>query len=158
MTYLLGSDIGTSATKGVLIDVNRTVIATASADYALSTPHSLWSEQDPADWWRATRQVLARVRRDSGVQRDAVVGLRLAGQMHGAVFRDAHREAIRPAILWNDGRTTQQCASITERVGAEWLITIAGNPALTGFQAPNIVWLHEKRARTVRSRTERAAT
>ncbi len=141
MPYLLGLDIGTSGAKALLCDERGTVLATAVAEYPLSTPRPLWSEQDPADWWRGAREAIQNVLKTAGVHTAQVSGLGLTGQMHGAVFLDASDAVIRPALLWNDQRTAAECAEITERVGAEQLIAIAGNPALTGFQAPKILWL-----------------
>jgi xylulokinase len=143
MPYLLGLDVGTSGAKAVLIAEDGRVVASATAEYPLSTPRPLWSEQDPADWRRASRQVLRQVVADSGVAQDAIGGLGLTGQMHGAVFLDQDDRVIRPAMLWNDGRTAAQCAEITERVGGERLLALTGNPALTGFQAPKALWLRE---------------
>ena len=142
MSILLGLDIGTGGARAIATDEAGTVIAEASAEYPLLTPRPGWTEQRPEDWWRGARealgQVAARVR-----ERGAIAGLGLTGQMHGAVFLDERDEVIRPALLWNDQRTEVQCRAITERVGAERLIAIAGNPALTGFQAPKIVWLRD---------------
>ncbi len=143
MHHLLGIDVGTSGAKAVLIDTTGTVVASATEEYPLSTPQPLWSEQDPADWWQGTQRALSRVVRESGVDPASIGGLGLTGQMHGAVFLDAEDRIIRPAMLWNDGRTAAQCAEITERVGEERLLRIAGNPALTGFQAPKVLWLRE---------------
>ena len=123
------------------IDEEGRVTATATAAYPLHSPHPSWSEQLPEDWWSASCAVIAKVAEEVG--RD-VQGLGLAGQMHGAVFLASHDEVIRPAILWNDQRTAAQCQAITERVGRERLNQITGNPALTGFQAPKIVWLREE--------------
>jgi xylulokinase len=141
MPYLLGLDIGTSGAKALLCDQRGTVLATATAEYPLHSPRPLWSEQDPADWWRGARAAIVDVLRQAGADGAQVAGLGLTGQMHGAVFLDARDQVIRPALLWNDQRTAAECAEITERVGAARLIEIAGNPALTGFQAPKIVWL-----------------
>ncbi len=141
--HLLGVDVGTSGAKAVLIDTAGTVVASATEEYPLSTPQPLWSEQDPADWWQGTQRALRRIVRESGVDPASIGGLGLTGQMHGAVFLDAEDRVIRPAMLWNDGRTAAQCAEITERVGEERLLRIAGNPALTGFQAPKVLWLRE---------------
>jgi xylulokinase len=89
----------------------------------------------------AAREVLGAV---TAVAGDEIVGLGLAGQMHGSVFLDSAGEVIRPALLWNDQRTESDCAAITERVGAERLLELTGNPALTGFQAPKILWLRRE--------------
>ncbi|HSH79437.1 MAG TPA: xylulokinase, partial [Herpetosiphonaceae bacterium] len=86
---------------------------------------------------------LSRIVRESEVPSESIAGLGLTGQMHGAVFLDSADHVLRPAMLWNDGRTAAQCAEITERVGEERLLQIAGNPALTGFQAPKVLWLRE---------------
>jgi xylulokinase len=141
MPYLLGLDIGTTGAKALVCDQNGRVLASATAEYPLYTPFPLWSEQDPADWWRGARQALREAVRQSGVDAAQVAGLGLTGQMHGAVFLDERGQVIRPALLWNDQRTAAECQEITGRVGAARLIAIAGNPALTGFQAPKILWL-----------------
>lgn len=141
MPYLLGLDIGTSGAKALLCDERGAVLATATAEYPLSTPQPLWSEQNPSDWWRGARQALRDVLAQARVDASQIVGLGLTGQMHGAVFLDEAGEVIRPALLWNDQRTADECDEITQSVGAARLIEIAGNPALTGFQAPKILWL-----------------
>lgn len=141
MTYTIGLDIGTSGARAVVVDADGQLRAAASAEYPLLQPHPLWSEQHPADWWHAATQALRAVVAQSGVPAAQFAGLGLTGQMHGAVFLDASDQVIRPAILWNDQRTVEACVEITSRVGAERLIATTGNPALTGFQAPKIVWL-----------------
>lgn len=147
MTYLIGLDIGTSGAKAIICDQAGRVLAAGTADYPLSRPRPLWSEQDPADWWRGARTAVRAALAESGVPAAQVAGVGLTGQMHGATFLDAADRVIRPAMLWNDQRTAAACAEITARVGAERLIAITGNPALTGFQAPKLVWLsHEEPA------------
>jgi xylulokinase len=144
VSVAIGVDVGTTGTRGVAVDDAGTVVSAATAAYPLLTPRPRWTEQDPAEWWRATCEVLGRVStacRDAGHQ---VVGIGLTGQMHGSVFLDAADEVIRPALLWNDQRTEAQCEAITEQVGAERLVEITGNPALTGFQAPKVLWLRDE--------------
>lgn len=141
MTLLLGLDIGTTGARAVAVDEAGAVVAEAAAEYPLASPRPGWAEQEPEDWWRAARAVLGRVAAEAGGE---VAGLGLTGQMHGAVFLDQSDAVIRPALLWNDQRTAAQCAAITATVGAERLITITGNPALTGFQAPKILWLRDE--------------
>ena len=143
MPHMLGLDIGTSGAKAVVVRDDGEVIATGTADYPISHPHPLWSEQDPADWWDGARAALQAALDAAGVSPGDVAGIGLTGQMHGAVFLDAEDAVIRPAMLWNDGRTAAQCAEIERRVGLERLLAIAGNPALEGFQAPKILWLRE---------------
>lgn len=141
MTALLGLDVGTTGVRCIAIDEVGRLLAEATAEYPLLSPHPGWSEQNPEDWWEATRTVVGRVAKEVGID---VAGIGLTGQMHGAVFLDANDAVIRPALLWNDQRTQKQCDEITEKVGAEALIRIAGNPALTGFQAPKLLWLRDE--------------
>jgi xylulokinase len=139
MAFMLGLDIGTSGAKALVSDEKGHILASAVSEYPLLTPFPLWSEQDPAEWWRGAKEALAQVL--AGIDSSAVAGLGLTGQMHGSVFLDAQDQVIRPALLWNDQRTAEECRQITEQIGEKRLIEIAGNPALTGFQAPKILWL-----------------
>ena len=141
MPLLLGIDVGTSGAKALISDERGRVLAAATSEYPLSTPFPLWSEQNPADWWRGTIAAVRAALGQAGVDGQAVAGIGLTGQMHGAVFLDGQGAVIRPALLWNDQRTAAECEEITRRVGAARLIELAGNPALTGFQAPKILWL-----------------
>ncbi len=141
MSVLVGLDVGTGGARAVAIDESGEIVAEASSEYPLHTPHPGWTEQDPADWWEGAKGVLKKVATATGEQ---IAGIGLTGQMHGSVFLDASDRVIRPALLWNDQRTYKQCEQITSAVGEERLISIAGNPALTGFQAPKIVWLKEE--------------
>ena len=135
MPTLIGVDVGTSGTRALAVTADGELVAEATRPHELLTPRPGWTEQDPRQWWEATKAVLAEVARDD------VAGLGLTGQMHGSVFLDSAGEVIRPALLWNDQRTAAECDEITESVGAGRLLEIAGNPALTGFQAPKIRWL-----------------
>ena len=141
MSILLGLDVGTGGARALAIDEAGTVVAEAAVEYPLYTPRPGWTEQHPADWWNGAREALGQVAARAGAQ---PVGLGLTGQMHGSVFLDGEDRIVRPALLWNDQRTEAQCRQITEQVGAERLIAIAGNPALTGFQAPKILWLRQE--------------
>lgn len=136
----LGIDVGTSALKGVLVADDGTIVATASADYPLSTPRPGWSEQDPALWWDACGRVCRELVAKPGV---AVVAVGLSGQMHGSVFVDRAGTPLRPALLWNDARTGDECQEIERRVGAERLLAVTGNRASAGFQAPKMLWLRK---------------
>ena len=129
---LVGLDVGTTGVKAVAISPDGRVLASASEEYALSTPRPGWAEQDPEDWWRAAQACLERLP-------EGHVGL--SGQMHGLVVLDAEDRVLRPAILWNDQRTAAECAEIEARVGLERLIELTGNRALTGFTAPKLLWL-----------------
>jgi xylulokinase len=141
VSVLLGLDIGTGGARTVAVDESGNVVAEASSEYPLHSPRPGWTEQDPEDWWKGAKEALGKVA--AGVEEE-VAGLGLTGQMHGSVFLDASGEVIRPALLWNDQRTYRQCEKITEAVGEERLIQLAGNPALTGFQAPKILWLRDE--------------
>ena len=131
---LVGLDVGTSGLKGIAISPEGEVLAAASESYELSTPRPGWAEQDPDDWARAARSCLAQLP-------PGEVGL--SGQMHGLVVLDGDGDVIRPAMLWNDQRTAEQCAEIESRLGLERLIALTGNRALTGFTAPKLLWLRE---------------
>lgn len=139
MPLFIGLDIGTSGAKAIVCDGEGIILASALAEYPISSPQPLWSEQHPADWWRGAQEAIRTV--VSRVDPAQIRGIGLAGQMHGAVFLDDANQVIRPALLWNDQRTAAECIETTQKVGAERLLAIAGNPALTGFQAPKILWV-----------------
>lgn len=143
MTYYIGIDTSTTATKTLLMDETGQVVGVASIEYPYETPQSLWSEQDPALWWHATVESIHQVLAKTGVETSTVKGIGLTGQMHGLVLLDEQGEVLRPSILWNDQRTGTQCDEIQTRLGKEYLIQITGNDALTGFTAPKILWVQE---------------
>ena len=143
MPYLMGLDISTTGAKALITDEAGAVIAVANTPQPISQPQPLWSEQNPADWWdgicASIRQALAA----SGLGGEDIDAIGLTGQMHGLVLLDAYGDVLRPAILWNDQRTQAQCDEITARVGARRLIELTGNPAVTGFTAPKILWVRD---------------
>ena len=141
MRYLIGVDLGTSATKTVLFDEELHVKASSSKAYPLSQPENGWAEQQPEDWYEATAETIRSVLEQSGIDPHDVAGIGLSGQMHGLVMLDEENEVLRPAIIWCDQRTGKECREITERVGREKLIAITANPALTGFTASKILWV-----------------
>ncbi len=141
MSYVLGIDTSTTATKAILVDRTGTVVGVASSTYSYETPHPLWAEQEPDLWWTATCEAIKAVLAESGVTGDEVDALGLAGQMHGLVLLDEHDQSLRPAILWNDGRTGAECDDIRTLITKERFIQITGNDALTGFTAPKILWV-----------------
>ena len=143
MIYLIGLDIGTSGVKAIIIDARGKVKATASQEYPMSTPHALWAEQDPNEWWKATARVLRQVAKRADVKFADVKAIGLTGQMHGLVLLDNAGKVLRPCIMWNDQRTADQCQAITTRIGAQQLLEITGNPVLPGFTAPKILWVRE---------------
>ena len=141
MNYVIGIDLGTSATKTVLFDENGCAVASASVEYPMYQPQNGWAEQDPADWKNAGLTTIKEVLQKSGVAGADVKGIGLSGQMHGLVMLDEQNEVIRPSIIWCDQRTGAECEEITRRVGRERLIEITANPALTGFTASKILWV-----------------
>ncbi len=147
MTFYLGIDVGTSGTKTLVIDVAGNVIAESSAEYPMAQPRPGWTEQSPEDWWQATVKTVRGAMKSAKLKPSDVKAIGLSGQMHGSVFLDKSDKVIRPALLWNDQRTAAECDEITDAAGGrKQLIKLVANPALTGFQAPKILWLrnHEK--------------
>ncbi len=143
MAYLLGVDLGTSGTKTVLFDENGVAISSYTGEYPLYQPQNGWAEQNPEDWWNATREGIRTVITSSGINSSDIAGIGISGQMHGLVLLDANGAVLRNSIIWCDGRTGKQCAEITKKIGAERLIEITANPALTGFTAGKILWVRE---------------
>jgi xylulokinase len=137
MSTLVGLDVGTSGVKALAVAPDGEVVGSAEVGYPLSTPRPGWAEQDPEDWWRATQEALA------ALDAHDVAGIGLSGQMHGLVALDAAGQVVRPAILWNDQRTAEECREIEQRVGFERLVQLTGNRALTGFTAPKVLWLRK---------------
>ncbi|MDB5356195.1 MAG: xylulokinase [Phycisphaerales bacterium] len=145
MPHLLGIDIGTSGTKTLLCDEDGKVLATAMAEHPISSPKPGWSEQNPEDWWQATITATKAVVKKAKIKPADVSAIGLSGQMHGSVFLGNSSKALRPALLWNDQRTAEQCKQIEAKAGGrEALIDLVANPALTGFTAPKILWVREK--------------
>ncbi|MDR7869299.1 MAG: xylulokinase [Tissierellaceae bacterium] len=141
MRYLLGIDLGTSATKTILFEETGRIIASHSVEYPLYQPVNGWAEQEPDDWWNAVIASIKTVLLDSRIDSSNIVGLGISGQMHGLVMLDENNDVIRPSIIWCDQRTAKECEEITNKVGAKRLIEITANPALTGFTASKIMWV-----------------
>ncbi len=138
--YYIGIDLGTSSAKGILTDRSGAILREASAFYEVSYPHDGWSEQDPADWLKALKALLAELSADVS---DKVEGISFGGQMHGLVLLDEHDAVIRPAILWNDGRTERETAYLNEVIGRKKLSERTANIAFAGFTAPKLLWVKE---------------
>jgi len=135
----LGIDVGTSGVKVVLVDDAQRVVDQETAPLRVSRPRPLWSEQDPEDWWRATEAAVAALKDRQASALSGVRGIGLSGQMHGATLLDGKDRPLRPAILWNDGRSGAECAELEGRVPASRSIT--GNIAMPGFTAPKLLWV-----------------
>src|SRR5271163_4410784 len=140
----LGLDIGTSSVKALLVDADQRVVAEASTPLSVSRPFPFWSEQDPADWVEGVEAAVAAIRRHAPMEFAALSGIGLSGHMHGATLLDAQDKPLRPAILWNDGRSFAECAELKRRVPD--LEERTGNLAMPGFTAPKLLWVaaHER--------------
>ncbi len=139
MASFLGLDIGTSSVKALLLDDSQRILAVGSAGLSVSRPRPLWSEQNPHDWWDGLLACVAQLRAAAPEAWRDLAGIGLSGQQHGAVLLDAAGQVLRPAILWNDGRSGAECAEITRRVPD--LAVRAGNIAMPGFTAPKLLWV-----------------
>jgi xylulokinase len=143
MGFVLGIDASTTATKAVLIDEAGAVAGVGTSEYGYESPQPGWAEQDPDLWWNGAIEAIGGVMAATGARGEDVVAVGLTGQMHGLVALDAADKVLRPAILWNDQRTAHACDEIREAVGAERLVALTGNDALTGFTAPKLVWVRD---------------
>lgn len=141
MAYLIGVDLGTSGTKTVLFDEKGTPVASKTIEYPLYQPQNGWAEQDANDWWHAAYASMKAVVAQSGVNPSDIKGIGISGQMHGLVMLDKDGNVLRKSIIWCDQRTSKECEEITQKVGAQRLIEITANPALTGFTASKILWV-----------------
>ncbi len=141
MKHYIGVDLGTSAVKLLLMDQEGTVEKIVSREYPLYFPHPGWSEQNPEDWWDQTKEGIRELIR--GIAPEDVAGISFGGQMHGLVILDSEDRVIRPAILWNDGRTGKQTEYLNTVVGKETLSACTANIAFAGFTAPKLSWVRE---------------
>ena len=132
MTYVLGLDLGTSALKGLVVGKNGQVVAEASHSYPMDTPKIGYSEQNPLSWLEAADQVMKDLVSILPELKDSLEGISFSGQMHSLVLLDEKNTPLRPAILWNDVRTTKQCQKINETMG-ESILKREKNVALEGF-------------------------
>lgn len=136
-----GVDLGTSAVKLLLMDGEGKIRKIVSREYPLYFPPPGWSEQKPEDWYAMTIDGLKELLADS--DKSELAGISFGGQMHGLVILDDQDQVIRPAILWNDGRTTKETAYLNEVIGKETLSKYTANIAFTGFTAPKILWVRK---------------
>ena len=139
--YYIGVDLGTSAVKLLLMEADGTIRNVVSKEYPLYFPHPGWSEQKPEDWWKAVVEGIQELVPEE--TREKVAGMSFGGQMHGLVMLDENDEVIRPAILWNDGRTGKETNYLNEVIGKDKLSEYTANIAFAGFTAPKILWVKE---------------
>jgi xylulokinase len=139
MKGYIGVDLGTSAVKLILMDENGSILGVVSKEYPISFPKQGWSEQNPYDWYdKSVEGIRELVAANSGIVID---GISFGGQMHGLVVLDAEDKVIRPAILWNDGRTEKECEYLNEEIGRRVITEETGNIAFAGFTAPKLLWM-----------------
>lgn len=138
----IGVDLGTSAVKLLLMDSEGRIRKIVSKEYPISFPHPGWSEQNPSDWWDQTKEGIREL--IDGEDKESIAGISFGGQMHGLVVLDKEDRVIRPAILWNDGRTAQECDYLNQVIGKEKLSEYTANIAFTGFTAPKLLWMRKK--------------
>jgi len=141
MGYVVGCDIGTSGTKAIVVSGTGRVLSKVTVEYPLITPRPGWAEQDPATWWRAACRAVSGAMGRAKIHPRDVKAVGLSGQMHSSVFLDKRGGVLRPALLWCDTRTHEECAQITRRVGLSNLRKWVSNPALEGFTLPKILWV-----------------
>ena len=140
--YYIGIDLGTSAAKLLLVDGQGGILNSVTKEYPLEFPQPGWSQQDPEDWKRAVMEGVPELLR--GFDGSQVAGIGCGGQMHGLVALDEQDNVIRPAILWNDGRTAAQVDYLNKQIGKERLSALTANIAFAGFTAPKILWMKEQ--------------
>lgn len=140
MEVVLGVDLGTSSVKVSAVNQQGNIVAQRGVDYELSQPKPGYSEQNPEDWVTATTVAIDRLIKKDGIKSKHIVGVSYSGQMHGLVLLDENNQVLRPAILWNDTRTTEQCEEILAKAGQRF-IDITRNVPLEGFTLPKILWV-----------------
>lgn len=137
--YYIGVDLGTSSVKLVLMNENGEITNVVSKEYALNFPKTGWSEQNPMDWYRQSVEGIKELTKN--IVKEEVAGISFGGQMHGLVILDESDTVLRPAILWNDGRTGEECDYLNQVIGREKISRYTANMALTGFTAPKLMWV-----------------
>ena len=140
--FYIGIDLGTSAVKLLLMDSDGKILNIVSKEYPLFFPHPGWSEQKPEDWYEQSIEGLKELTKD--FDKSKVAGISFGGQMHGLVILDKDDNVIRPAILWNDGRTTEECDYLNNVIGKDKLSEYTANISFTGFTAPKVLWVKNK--------------
>ncbi len=144
MSYMIGIDVGTTGTRAIVVRPDGHVVGAATGDHEpMKMLKPGWAEQDPNDWWEATIKAVRAALTSANLEGDNIAAVGLSGQMHGVVLLDKTHAVLRPSLIWCDQRSQAQCDWITGHVGAERLIQLVSNPALTGFSAPKILWVRD---------------
>jgi xylulokinase len=142
MDLVIGIDVGTGGSRIVLVGEDGHVSVSATVSHApFTSPRTAWAEQEPEDWWRASREAIREAVATSGARPSSIRAIGLSGQMHGAVLLDDAGMVVRPAIIWCDQRTEAECRWLTETIGAARLLELVSNPALTNFTLPKLLWV-----------------
>jgi xylulokinase len=142
--YLLGIDVGTGGTRALVLDERGRIISSATEEHrAFVSPEIGWAEQDPSDWWRACGVAVRHALAQAQLRGEQISCIGLSGQMHGAVLLDGQARVVRPALIWCDVRTEKQCRDLTAQIGADVLIQLTCNPALTNFTLTKCLWVRE---------------
>jgi xylulokinase len=134
--------VGTGGTRALLIDESGAVVASAIHEHQpFASPRSGWAEQDPQDWWKACQGAVRKLLRDGGVEASEIACVGLTGQMHGAVLLDRNGDVLRPALIWCDQRTAAECRYLNDTIGAQHIVELTSNPALTNFTLTKLLWV-----------------
>ncbi len=144
MDYVLGIDVGTGGTRAVLVDRAGTIVSSATCEHVpFASPKIGWAEQDPQDWYQASRSAIRQAIEAAGVLANEISAVGLAGQMHGAVLLDAYDQVLRPSLIWCDQRTQAQCDWLNAKLGERKIIELTCNPALTNFTLTKLLWVRD---------------
>src|SRR5271157_1545530 len=143
-TFLLGIDVGTGGTRALVINERGQVVSSAMEGHEpFASPQIGWAEQHPADWWRACGMAVREALGQAKLRGSQIACVGFSGQMHGAVMLDQRDQVVRPALIWCDQRTEQQSRELTEKIGADRIIQLTCNPALTNFTVTKLLWVRE---------------
>jgi xylulokinase len=141
---LLGIDVGTSGSRALILDASGKIVAAATEEHApVASQQAGYAQQDPQDWWRATKIAVRKALTNAGISGDQIACVGFSGQMHGAVLLDKKGSIVRNAILWCDVRTTKECSDIHSAVGRDRLLLLTCNPALENFTLPKLLWVRK---------------
>jgi xylulokinase len=142
--HILGIDVGTGGTRAVIVRADGRVVASATEEHEpFGSPQIGWAEQRPEDWWRAATRAVRHALAQADLHGREIGCVGFSGQMHGAVLLDASDDVVRPALIWCDVRTHRQCLELTERIGADRIMRLTCNPALTNFTLTKLLWTRE---------------
>ena len=142
--YLLGVDVGTGGSRAVVLNERGQLLSSAMVEHQpFASPQLGWAEQHPDDWWRDCASAIQKVLIGKGIRAEEIGAVGFSGQMHGAVLLDENDQVLRPALIWCDQRTERQCRDLTDKIGAEKIIELTANPAVTGFTLPKLLWTRQ---------------